>query len=313
MFFRSIIISILFCCLTKSVNSQNAFYPIDTIEHNNKKVVLFSNNRWFFMDDPQFKKDTIEEYNSHWETKDIFAYLNERGRSNDYYNFDLTTVNPDNFTMPRIGKFYRGVESHHSGLDIGLKMGDSVIAAFDGKVRYAQYHNRGYGNMVIIRHPNGLETWYAHLSKIKVKENQYVKSGDLIGLGGMTGRATSPHLHFESRYHDRAFDPLTFIDYDHHKLSDDIPYKSLFINGRQPLTNPKDSAKSNDSIHINSTVKKQTTIVKPKKPVKFYVIKQGDTLSAIAKKNHITVNAICQANNITVKTMLKSGKKIMIP
>jgi len=297
---------------TKSVLGQKNYFPIDTIEHNNKKVVLFSNNRWFFLDELSEPKDSIEEYNKNWENKDIFGYLNERGKPSENFYFDITTIEANQFVMPRIGKLYRGFENHHDGLDIGLKMGDSVIAAFDGKVRYAQYHNRGYGNMVIIRHPNGLETWYAHLSKILVKVNQHVKAGELIGLGGMTGRATSPHLHFETRYHDRSFDPLSFIDYDNHALLADIPFKSYFKNGNSPFLNNNDSIKDTNKVFVQKNKinnKKYST----KKSSGVYIIKQGDSLYSIAKKNHTTVQTICTLNKITTKTILKKGRRLIVP
>ncbi|MGY8988335.1 MAG: M23 family metallopeptidase, partial [Flavobacteriales bacterium] len=103
----------------------------------------------------------------------------------------------------------------HKGLDIDLRKGDMVKAAFDGKVRYSKFNNGGYGNLIIIRHLNGLETYYSHLTKINVKPNQIVKAGDCIGTGGNTGaRWTGDHLHFEMRYMDIAFNPVLAINLD---------------------------------------------------------------------------------------------------
>lgn len=107
---------------------------------------------------------------------------------------------------------------YHQGIDLQLHTGDGIYAAFDGVVRYAQYNRSGYGNCVIIRHLNGLETIYGHLSKIQVKPNEYVNAGDIIGLGGSTGHSFGPHLHFETRYKDFSFDPELIFNFDNQTL-----------------------------------------------------------------------------------------------
>ena len=104
----------------------------------------------------------------------------------------------------------------HKGVDLRLKSNDTVVAAFDGKVRVVNYEGKGYGNYVIIRHPNGLETVYGHLNKHLVKENQVVKAGEPIGLGGSTGRSTGPHLHFETRFMGYAINPAAIFDFANH-------------------------------------------------------------------------------------------------
>ncbi len=129
----------------------------------------------------------------------------------------------------------------HHGLDVDLNIGDTVIAAFDGVVRYAQFNKSGYGNCVVIRHKNGLETLYGHLCKIDVAENQYVKSGQHIGLGGTSGHSTGPHLHFEMRYKDYSFDPQLLIDITTQQLktASIIFDKVDLVNYRYPTTSPK--------------------------------------------------------------------------
>jgi murein DD-endopeptidase MepM/ murein hydrolase activator NlpD len=106
---------------------------------------------------------------------------------------------------PRWGKM-------HKGLDLYLRTGDTVVSAFNGVVRYAQFNSGGFGNCVVVRHTNGLETIYGHLSKIDVFENQYVQAGELLGLGGSTGHSSGPHLHFETRYKDFAIDPEQYYN-----------------------------------------------------------------------------------------------------
>ena len=105
----------------------------------------------------------------------------------------------------------------HNGIDIDLNKGDKVAAAFDGKVRFAKKQG-GFGNVVILMHPNGLETVYAHLSKLKVKAGDIVLSGQTIGLGGNTGHSHGSHLHLEVRYKGHALNPATIISFNDHKL-----------------------------------------------------------------------------------------------
>lgn len=117
---------------------------------------------------------------------------------------------------PRFGRMHRGV-------DINLNVGDTIVAAFDGKVRLTKYERKGYGYYVVIRHDNGLETVYGHLSRFLVKPNQVVRAGEPIALGGNTGRSTGPHLHFETRFLGLAVNPEAIIDVEH-----GVPHKDVF-------------------------------------------------------------------------------------
>jgi murein DD-endopeptidase MepM/ murein hydrolase activator NlpD len=172
----------------------------------------------------------------------------------------------------------------HKGLDIRLAKGDTVRAAFSGVVRYAKYNRGGFGNLVILRHYNGLETYYAHNSKILVKVNQVVKSGDPITLGGSTGRSRGPHLHFEVRYKDVPLDPLKMIDYDNQKL---ISYTFPIT---QKVFYPSD-------YNVNAV---------------YHKIKSGDTLGKLAKKYHTSVKEICAMNKISPKKNLRIGQTIRV-
>ena len=124
---------------------------------------------------------------------------------------------PETYNMPCDGYLtshfgHRG-NIIHPGVDISLKTGDVVRSVWDGIVRYARPNRGGYGNLIIIRHHNGLETYYAHLSRFKVKENDTVVSGELIGLGGNTGYSTGPHLHFEVRFYNSCFSPEKIFNF----------------------------------------------------------------------------------------------------
>ncbi|MBP5210729.1 MAG: peptidoglycan DD-metalloendopeptidase family protein, partial [Bacteroidales bacterium] len=165
-----------------------------------------------------------------------------------------------------------------------------------GVVRYIGYTREtgGYGNLVIIRHPNGLETYYGHLSKHLVAADEMVKAGEVIGLGGSTGRSTGPHLHFEARYKGQTFDPSRLIDFETGALRDTIltlhdHYFSIYSHYGQTDEESKAAA---------------GRIV--------YTVKSGDTLGAIASRYGTTVNNICNLNGISSKKVLKIGERLIV-
>ena len=136
-------------------------------------------------------------------------------------NLDLL-IGTENFFFNSLRSFNWGYGPRwgrmHRGLDLGLETGDTIRSTFNGIVRYAEFNNGGYGNCVIISHMNGLETLYGHLSKISCKSGSFVFAGQVIGLGGSTGRSTGPHLHLEFRYLGQSIDPLHLVDSTSWKL-----------------------------------------------------------------------------------------------
>lgn len=211
------------------------------------------------------------------------------------------------FTMP-----YKGIITSefgwrrrrpHYGTDINLNTGDTVVAAFDGKVRIARFIH-GYGNVVIIRHNNGLETVYGHLSKILVQPEEAVSSGMLIGLGGNTGRSYGSHLHFEIRYLGKAIDTEDLIDYTKGEVKNNafVLYKEDFdakYNLRK-LHAHKVSKSHAKSRYNGGGVSKGRIVT----------VRSGDTLERIARRNHTTVEALCRKNGIKKTKVLKLGQKI---
>ncbi|MFM2156351.1 MAG: hypothetical protein RL516_1100 [Bacteroidota bacterium] len=188
----------------------------------------------------------------------------------------------------------------HKGLDLHLETGDPVKAAFDGVVRYAQYNNGGYGNLVIIRHYNGLETYYAHLSKIDVAPNAIIKAGEVLGEGGCSGsRCTGPHLHFETRYKDRPFNPQEIIAFEQGCLSSEsiMLTKSNFVIGKSNSASTTFNSKG----------------AKTKANLKYsYKIKNGDTLLAIALRNKTSVKTLCKLNKLKPDSTLKIGRVLRL-
>jgi murein DD-endopeptidase MepM/ murein hydrolase activator NlpD len=158
----------------------------------------------------------------------------------------------------------------HRGLDLFLRTGDSVVSAFNGVVRYARFNSSGFGNCVVVRHLNGLETVYGHLSKISVSENQYVQAGELVGLGGTTGRSNGPHLHFETRYKDFSIDPETFADVRSSKLLSDTFV--LYKNSLQAIRYP------------TASVSKKKNKYSKKRPVKNSKYKKSRSKKSIKSK-----------------------------
>ena len=171
-----------------------------------------------------FTTDT--NFMNKWHNDILFVYWDEK------YNVIPDTLklqllkNKEEFYFNWQGHLFSGYGPRgsivHRGLDIDIKMGDTLVSSFDGVVRYARFHEGGYGNCVIVRHFNGLETLYAHMSKIIAKENQYVKAGNVLGLCGSTGRSDGPHLHFETRYRDFSFDPYLLINRETQELIDTL-------------------------------------------------------------------------------------------
>ncbi|MEO6882614.1 MAG: M23 family metallopeptidase [Bacteroidia bacterium] len=190
---------------------------------------------------------------------------------------------------------------YHYGIDIKLNKGDSVQAAFDGEVRIAQ-HNKSYGNVIIIRHNNGLETIYAHLSKILVHADEKIIAGQKIGLGGSTGHSTGNHLHFEVRYKGHPIDPKTIISFDNHSLL----MNDLYI------TKNNFSYMSKRMYANKRTRKNNFSYVVKKGNHHYYIVREGDTIYAISRKNHIPVKDLYRLNGMNHETHLQIGKRVML-
>ena len=226
------------------------------------------------------------ENTSDWDEKNIFC-MKELGRKLDTTCVLGLIEETQSFTMPVIGvitsNFGWRKNVAHNGIDIDLRRGCKVVAAFDGVVRFARWQG-GYGNVVVVRHANGLETLYAHLSKIKVKVGQAVNSGDVVGLGGATGNATGPHLHFEVRLKSKPINPRYLIEFESEKL---VSEKLVFKSTRSGwAAYPPD--------------------------VKEYVAQKGETVLDVAKHFGLPVKLLAEHNCINQWSRLKPGQRILI-
>lgn len=173
----------------------------------------------------------------------------------------------------------------HYGLDIDVEVGDTIRAAFAGKVRVSRFERRGYGNYLIIRHENGLETVYGHMSRKLVEEDDIVHAGDPIGLGGSTGRSTGPHLHFETRLCGTALNPALMFDFPNQRTTGD---SYLYVKPKKGSGTGGEGAAT------------------------YYRVKQGDTLSKIAARNGTTINTICKLNGISRNSIIRPGQRLRL-
>lgn len=250
------------------------------------------------IDEPEPELDI---YTEGWNSKSVNPF-----RAADVPN--TAVIDVTNYHMPHMGKItsnygYRARFGRmHKGVDIGLKMNDTIRAAFDGKVRLTNYEGKGYGNYVIIRHPNGLETVYGHLNKHLVKPDQVVKAGDPIGLGGNTGRSTGPHLHFETRYMGYAINPAAIFDFANHTTHTDT-----YTFSKSTYTQPRNFAPSRDLAKSDKTNPYTTAEVKSA-----YTVKKGDTLSSIAKAYGLSTTTLRKLNDLAANETIKVGQTLKL-
>ena len=201
------------------IANMNGIIPLDTLQTINEavKIVIYNDNSWKYVRDREFVKDS-SIYTKYWDTSTLFPYkeypLSEMPASLAIDLVDSLKC----YHYPHKGsirsKYGIRYRRRHQGVDIPVKTGDPIYATFDGRVRISEYNRGGYGNLIIVRHDNGLETYYGHLSERLVQSGEWVEAGQIIGLGGSTGRSTGPHLHFETRYYGQAFDPERLIDFE---------------------------------------------------------------------------------------------------
>lgn len=283
---------------------------IDTLPTINDaiKIVLFNDNTWRYVRDREAKQDSTV-FEKYWSTIEISPYR----------TVELSTL-PTSVAIALVDSLksyhypYKGRiisrygprrNRNHNGVDIPLKEGEPIYATFDGRVRYSKDSKTGYGQLVIIRHDNGLETYMGHLSKRLVKEGDWVTAGQVIGEGGSTGRSTGPHLHFETRYYGQSFDPERLIDFSTGMLR-----RETFLLKRSYFSiYSKYDQNFDDEIANIEDDKREAAELAARK---YYKVRPGDTLSGIAVKYGTTVTRICQLNGINRNAILKVGKTLRV-
>ena len=343
---------------TVVVNAEYANQPVGSVETSDVsvvdtldtadeyvKILLYGDKTWRYIKKDGFKQKP-EIFKMHWETTTVNPYNKTEDKLPEAWAIWLVD-SLDQFHVP----FKGGILSKygprrgrvHQGIDLPLTLGTPVYVTFPGQVRVSRYSDKGYGNIVVIRHENGLETIYAHLSERKVSVGDWVNAGQVLGLGGSTGRSTGPHLHFEMRYQGFSFDPEWIIDFKKGELRQRlfILKKKYFGVNRAEAQNfeaeeaaekaaaekaAAEKAAAEKSETISETEVAAAPAPKPAaapapKPSTTYttangevwhVVVEGDTLYALASRNRTTVAKVCELNNITETTLLQIGQKLRI-
>lgn len=304
--------------------------PVDTVatRRDDVKIVVYADGTFSYLYTAAEELEKSEVYCEHWDTTGVFSYKSVSYQSLPE-TIDVRLIGSlDEFHAPLTGKIIsrygpRG-RRNHNGVDVPLKTGTPVAAAFDGRVRYSRYNNGGFGNLVIVRHPNGLETYYGHLSRRNVKAGDWVVAGQIIGYGGSTGRSRGPHLHFEVRYCDQTFDPERIIDFQ----SGGLHYQTFvleksFFNIRSRATEgledgddfdaeaflAQNGGKTDEEISA-AIAQEEKKAAEP--VVAYHTVRSGETLSTIARRNGTTIDNLCRLNGITRSTILRVGRKLRV-
>jgi len=187
----------------------------------------------------------------------------------------------------------------HNGIDLKVHVGDTIRASFPGKIRIRQYNRGGYGYFLVLRHEDGLETVYAHLSKFLVAPNQEINAGDPIALGGNTGRSTGPHLHFEVRILGNPINPAKMFSF-----TDYLPLKDNYYVVKD---NTFEERLRYSGVYTGNSSKSQDY-----SSVKYYKVRKGDALGKIATRNGITVSKLCKLNNIRTSSTIRPGQRLRL-
>lgn len=239
-----------------------------------------------FLRDPNFDAYGI------WDTYSVNPYKLDLSLKTDTTVIKLQDHYQCDYFHPYKGRITsnfgpRSRVRYHYGTDIDLETGDSVYCAFEGTVRISR-KSPSFGNFVVVRHKNGLETVYAHLSHLSTKVGQHVEAGDLLGLGGNTGKSRGSHLHFEVRFKGQPIDPNSVINFSTGCLV------------------------ANEIALDKNTFKYIADFKAEAAKIRYYKVKNGDTLSKIARNNRTTVAKLRKLNKMGTNTVLRAGKKIRV-
>lgn len=276
----------------------NSSYAISPILESNDSTEFFElddiDAHKDFVSTKSFVRDTIDRYSN--PACELYNYSWTSERLNPYRIKidslpDSVYINCADFVYPLrsnhvTSNFGMRKYRYHYGIDLGVKIGDTIRATFGGKVRIVDYERKGYGHYLVIRHDNGLETVYAHLLEVLVNINQTVKAGDIIALGGNTGHSTGPHLHYEIRFLGNAFNPTKLIDFETKHLCK----KDFYIVKKETFSHAQE--------------------LKVISQARYHKVRPGDNLSKIARRYGVTVQQLCKLNKMRPNTVLRVGKKI---
>lgn len=299
--FRILIAMLLFCISCNNLFSQDlstTLYQLPSLIQNIKEDSIKRQNL----------KDSLSivNFSQNWDTIHFNAYAKTKIKYPFKISFlDSTYASPiprKHVITSRYG-WRRG--RPHRAIDIDLITGDDVYSILDGKVRYVGYHS-GHGKTIVVRHYNGLETVYAHLSKYDVKVNTIVKKGQLIGKGGNTGRSRGSHLHLEVRFNGIDIHPEHVFNF---KDNTKIRSKDVWVTEDWATPYYHISTRQSFLVVLDSHEK---AMAYKKRKRQIYIVKSGDTLSGIAYKNRVSIRRICKTNKIRRTSTLKIGQRLIL-
>lgn len=321
--FRSILLSLALAFGTTAALAQTSYHLPG--QHSAQQSNLLANQERL---DNQFNLSVNNYINFDEEEEPELDIYNEGWDSNMvncYQNMEVPThavIDVSKFHMPHPGYmtspygYRRRFRRMHKGVDLKVNIGDTIRAAFDGRVRLTKFERRGYGYYVVVRHTNDLETVYGHLSRFLVEPGTYVKAGDPIALGGNTGRSTGPHLHFETRYMGYAINPSAIFDFANQTTHTDTYTFDIhtYQNARNfsPQANAEYATQYRKSHPVTASVSNKATSNAGKKATQTYRVRKGDTLSRIASSHGLTVAQICRINGIKASAKLRIGQRLKL-
>ena len=297
-----------------SVRSLGEVSPIDTLPTTSEElqIVLFNDNTWRYVRTKPAQRDE-KVFSENWNTTVTHVYYgviaDNLPESTAIQLVDSLTGHHYPYKGYMSSKYGPRKGRSHQGVDLPLKTGDPIYATFDGVVRYSASSSSGYGNLVIVRHDNGLETYYAHLSERSVEANDRVVAGQQIGKGGSTGRSSGPHLHFETRYKGQSFDPERLFDFKTGELRN----SEILLKRRHFSIHSKYEQDFNDEEEVaKQEAAERAAASAPKQTAQYHTIVAGDTFGSLARKYGTTSEAIQKLNPGVEPTKIRIGQKICV-
>lgn len=291
--------------------------PVDTLDIGDGYLQIILNDDYTWRYVKNHKKIAASSiFLDSWTENTINPYIGVNLSDLPYRSSICLVDSVSNFVCPHVGQVYSKFgyrrRRRHQGVDLPLPTGTPINVAFDGRIRYSSYV-KGYGNLVIVRHENGLETFYGHLSKRLAEPGQWVRAGDVIGLGGSTGRSSGPHLHFETRYKGYAFDPQWIVDFEKGELR-----KNVFVLRRSYLDPSSryvpESIDEEEEIYATDEkiIEEEKRIAAEKAAEKWHTVRSGETISGIAHKYGKSQSTIKKLNPGLNIDRIRPGQKIRV-
>ncbi|HKL92809.1 MAG: M23 family metallopeptidase [Bacteroidales bacterium] len=267
-----------------------------TISYDKKVAALDSVIMEQLLQEEEEEGDLYEGLYESWSDTKVNPYGVDVRSIKDSFAIDCSGYYP-----PSLGKvtshFGPRRRSFHNGIDLKVQVGDTIRAAFDGVVRVRRYNKGGYGYFLVLRHKDGLETVYGHLSRFLVASNDAIKAGDPIALGGNTGRSTGPHLHFEVRFLGNPINPAKMFSFE-----DYLPLKEAYYVVRDETFEERLRYMG---VRVKNASGKYAN-------VDYYTVRKGDVLGRIASRNGISLSKLCQLNNIKSNSVIRPGQRLRL-